>query len=946
MDLFRNPPDNRDSPGLAANDSAMLFPIAGAALTAFFYVNQQDTLLDEYLGENRKKIDNRPVAQIPLRYPGPGGEPTKFRSVPEEEKVARENAIVEMIRKIHENQATFQGTFTEITSGNAEAAAKARQARLDGKPVPRNNDQFWVKKYEIRNLFAQEKPSTRYLPISFLANTVKSDGTTELFHGAVESLTVEVNKDILRVANTENIAIRIYGTGVDTNWRNLGKDKIRKKLHFIYTQDENRVADMRVLTKAYQSGGTNDTSLLLTSFGLNRYPDPVSFETDVFKRFRKEGLHLAVNGLFPNSVRLINDKGAILLHMARALHRIFQSNYQRCDNWVEVDDKAPLVLRFNNQLLRINRLLLSSDQKRFPDPDLDWTSVKVKGICFETDKGIVYQNTSGDEWLVKESTDLVVDQGTRIDLIAYSSQADIENLPQDLDQSKYDFKDFDSVRYVVKSSLDLNRYNFIRSELPSLRYDTPEISQQDIKFDRNTSGFGYAILASSLLAVFTFFSWISARQSIPFRLGQMTALFGGAFFLLSVLSFVSVRFKVIDWLQVNHDEVLFYSTIVLLVLSSLTIMASLRFNHSVPAGVYVMSILLLVCIGFLRATPITNKDQLTESMTAWRSAIIIVIFKAGLLLTWESFKLGLKSRVTPVSEISSGFQFTEPATGALLVGIVLLYPLFKMLLSVERPGCEAKKQKKLWLEEQIKNSQGKLREVYQQELQDLKLCDSSFKSTFDEVSGKVIGGILVFLVALSYIGAPIIAMVTRKLVPEKNVLYKATYKENSNIKLVYSVGKTLVSLVLLFISISILVPLMDFFPGEDSICSVANDNLNSFNETFDTDIDRQFFGYEEKKQQITKEFNSLRCTGTRANAIVSVIAFLVGIWMISIITPPRFSNTPAQSSAVEGFFFLAFVVFATFAVVFINDKDALRKSLEVDASRVINEVIQVFIPPG
>lgn len=946
MDLFRAPPESRDAPGLAANDSAMLFPIAGAALAAFFYVNQQDKLLDEYLSKSRAPIENVPVAQIPLRYPGPGGEPVRFRAVPEEEKVARENAIVSLVRKIHENQASFQGTFKEVTAGNPQAAAAARQARLEGKPTP-NNEPFWVKKYVIGNLFAAELPFTRYLPISFLANTVRADGGTELFHGGLESLTIEANKDILRVANTENVAIRIYGTGVDTNWRNMGREGARRKLHFIFTQDENRVADMRVLTKAYANGGVNDTSLLLTSFGLNLHPEAVRFDTDVFKRFRAEGLHLAVNGLYPDSVRLLNDKGAILLHMARALHRVFQSNYQRCDNWVEVDDKAPLVLRFNDRLLRVSRLLLSSDQKHFPDPDLDWTSVVVKGICFETDQGIVYQNTAGGEWKVKEAKELAVNEGTRIDLIAFSKEADVEALPPDLEQSRYQFKDFDSARYVLKSSLDLHRYNAVRAELPSLRIDTPEIGAQGIKIDGTLQGFGGAIASACSLMLFGIVSWILAKQSIPFRLGQITAVFGGAFFVLSILSFVAVRFKVIDWMRVHHDEVLFYSVIVLLCLSALTVLSALRFNHSVPAGVYVMTLLLLVCIGFLRATPIRDTDELTVPMAAWRSAIIIVIFKAGVLLTWESFKLGLKSRVTPVMEISSGLQFAEPATGALLVGVVLLYPLYKMLLSVEREGCEAREIRRQWLEDRLAaTSDAKLKAIYRQELDEKPPCPKSFQYGFEEVSGKVIGGMLVLLAVLVYIGAPVLLMVTRKIAPDQGALLVPRNKEDSTIRLVYGFAKTLVSLGLLALSVAILVPLMDFFPGKESTCSAAKADLQAFNERFDTDMDREFFGFQTKQLQVQNEFNSLRCVGQRSVAIISTIAFLVGIWMISIVTPPRFSSTPARSSALEGFFFSVFLVLVALAVAFINDKSALRKALELDAASAINQLLQILVPPG
>lgn len=945
MDLFRSPPEDRDSPGLAANDSAMLFPIAGAALAAFFYVNQQDNLLDEYLAKAPKKVDNVPVAQVPLRYPGSGGEPFNFRAVSEQEKVAREDAIVAMVRKIHADLGAFQGNFQEITAGDPEAAEKARQARVDGKPVPQNDAPFWAKKYVLTNLFADEAPYTRYLPLSFLANTVEPEGRTTLFHGGIESLTIEVNKDILRVQNTENMAIRMYGTAVDTNWRNMGQS-VRKKVHFIYTQDENRLADMRILTKAKSKGGVIDTGVVLTSFGINVYPQAVSFSTDVFKRFRKEGLHLAANSLYENSIRLVHDKGAVLVHMMRAFSRIFQSSYDRCDTWLEVGGKLPLVLRVNDQLIKVNRVLLSSDQKRFPDPDLSWTSVKLKGVCFETDRGIVYQNTSGGDWLVKEAVDLSIDASTKIDLIAFSSQAQVDALPQNLAQSKFSFEDFDSVRYTVKSSLDLHRYNEVRAEEPSLRIDTPEVSPQRIEFKGSIEGYGGGILALCIFVIFTLFTWVRASGNVAWRLGQATAVLGGLFFVLSIVSFISVRFKVIRWLQINHDELLYWVVIALFVLSALTISSALRFNHSVPAGIYVMAVLLLGSIALLRATPIETEEQLTDSMVAWRSAIIIVIFKAGMLLTWESFKLGLKSRVTKPTNITTGLKFTDPSTGIVLLGLLLIYPLYKMLLSVERPGCEAKKLRREWLEERMgKTEDPKLKLQYERELENLEMCPSGLKNSIENVSGKALGIIMVVSLALLYIGAPVIALVTRKIVPSKHVIYEAKFRQDSRLKMIYTVGKTLVSLALLVISISILTPKMDFYPSQNNICNTARRSIDQIKKQFDTDADREFFGYDKKREQIRDEFEGLRCTDSRTNSIVGVIIVLLGVWMVSIVTPPRFSNTPSESSLIEGGLFSLFFFLVSISLIFINDKSNLRKALEKDAAQLVQQVVSIFVPP-
>lgn len=114
---------------------------------------------------------------------------------------------------------------------------------------------------------------------------------------------------------------------------------------------------------------------------------------------------------------------------------------------------------------------------------------------------------------------------------------------------------------------------------------------------------------------------------------------------------------------------------------------------------------------------------------------------------------------------------------------------------------------------------------------------------------------------------------------------------------------------------------------------------------FDTDADREFFGYNKKREQIRDEFEGLRCTDSRTNSIVGVIIVLLGVWMVSIVTPPRFSNTPSQSSLIEGGLFSLFFFLVSVSLIFINDKSNLRKALEKDAAQLVQQVVSIFVPP-
>lgn len=933
MEILRKPPRARESAGLAANDASMIFPILGGALSLLFYVNQQKSLLDGYLANSEQAVLPEVVANIPLRFPDPDEGLYNFRMTMRKEKEAREQALVRLVRAIFEQGKGFAGSLQEVSAPAASAKSTWE----------------WVKQYKIKSIFQDEVPAARYLPVACMLSVTDASGATKVFHGGLTSLVVEADKDLLRVAQAEDMAVRVYGTLRDTNWRNMGTGT-PKYVYFMYTQDKNLLADVALLDKPIAEGGKKVAGTRVSSLALDLYKTPVGFSTNVYRRFRERGLSLGVNAAYPDSVRLVYDKGGQLVFLLRALKRVFPETigYTPADcsgtRCLQVHGALPMALRFNDTMLKVRRVILTTDAGEFPSEDLDETAVVAKGVMLETNLGVIYQDTTGSEWKLRDAPTLQLQQTTRLDLVVFSENADISAVPENLQQGSYKFEDFDSRRYFYKSTLDQRRYNMLHADDPVMRVDSPETRRPEagLRFEVNAYSGG----SLAVLALFALFAWMKPSGMRAYRLGQLAALAGIAFALLSVFSFLSIRFGLFPWMQKNHDDVLFYASVALLAVSGLAVIASLRFNRTVPSGVYVMSLLLLMCIFLIRATPVEDSRQLTTHMRAWRSALIVVIFKSGLALALEALKMGGKAAATPIApQVTSGLQFAEAGTGLVLFMVVVFYPFYRMLLSSDNVKCESRKVRLEWLQREI--DAGRNVAMNREELGTLTDeggC-SGLSAGVAVVSGKLIGFAVVLGFFLYYISAPFLWTFARKVVPSRHPKVPMKVYENAPVYRLYHFANLAVSVGLLVLTASILLPLMQFVRTEGSTCDVVERNVTSFSETYGGDVDRIFYDTENKKQQIKGAVDSLGCISAEISAVLGVSAFLFILWMLSIVTPPLYSLTSPVPSVLELVFFLVFTGFVASVFFFMTEKENLRKSLEIDAARIVTQIVEVLVPP-
>ena len=701
--------------GLAPNDTTMLFPVASAFLALSFYLNQQDRLLGPYLENSNVSKDkiSRLIGSIPLRYSDPDNGIVLFRSVTETNKEWREKAIIKFIRDIHERANLFQGEVKIISSETVPDATLAREERLQKlgilkaskkpKSIKPKETSVWVKKYIYESLFIKEIPNTRYLPISFLINTINDDGNTFLYSGGIERLTIESDVDILKIEQAENIAFRMYGTCIDSNWRNLGT-RSPKRIHFIYTQDNLRKADIALLDKPKESNGKKLDNVTITSLAINLENSPITYSTENTS-FLEQGLSLEVNQKYPNSIRLIHDQGSELIYIAQALKRIYPSNisYNLGNKQVKITGKIPLQINIDNNSSQVTELTLTSDNQ-FPEPNLDWTSVKLKGVMFNTkDLGTIYQDTSSAEWKIrlnnsgkKEPKDIT--PSTKINLLIFSkySEKNTIEIPEKLPTK---FSNFHTARYFQDVTFSLHEYNKYHAKNPKLETKSPEIKMSYPKLTTNKTNIAYTFAV--IFFLFFLFVWFRPNKNLVLFLGRLTVFFGFIFAALCALSFFAMRLNIFEFLQLNQ-EILFYSLVALLFIGPFSIISSLRFQRNVPSGIYLMTFLLLLGIFFLKATPISCKEELTQDMLAFRAVLIIMLLKAGLLFTNECFKFSKRSNnVVSPKPLRSGIEYKNPNSLGTFILILLIYPVYNILLDADQPQCDAYDIKKRWLEKRI-----------------------------------------------------------------------------------------------------------------------------------------------------------------------------------------------------------------------------------------------------
>lgn len=904
MNFLLSPPKELHAPGLAPNDATMVFPIAGVFLALAYFVNQQRALVGNYLANSDRAVEPVLAASVPLRYVDVNDGLVLYRGVTDALARRRELAVMDLFRLVARQGDRFAGAFTEATGGP---------------------DDPWLKKYVIESIFDRECPETRWLPLGFLL----VDGAGARSDGAVARLTLEINADILKVAEVEKPTFRLYGSLVDTDWQNVGQG-LPPRRFFMFSQagsTEGRRVDAAVLDAAYEQGGRAVSGV--GSLALELFDAPVDLSTDVRRQVLTRGLALDHNSA--DSPRLVYDAGMDTFYLARAFSYAFpvtsRFSLGRMSAQLELagGEGELLLVVDGSATKRVSMLSFTSAAGDFPADALTST-VGLKGLIIDTQDGLsYYQNTPGGEWSVRGGA---LAPGTRLDLLAVSAP-----MQQAAPAARAQFDDFLPRRYRDPVTLSLETYERAHADQPRLSVDTPEVRESAAALNTSLKKLATYAVAGALGLV-GLAAWVFPAPQLAYRVGQITAIAATAYALFLVLAFVSVRFEVLPELLVLHDDIVYYFTLLIVVLGAVSVALALRFNERVPSGLYIMLAIMVITMFLMRSTTIENTRQLTVEMKNWRSALITVSFKSATLFAFEAFKMCVRARNTQTLPAASVAP-TDPSFALLVLLLVSVPPLYRMLLSLDSQECELGQLKAAWMARQPATE--RVRRYYEAEAARLPECPDGLV----DVSNRWIGVAATALVFGSYISAPLFSLAGARLFPARVREFTGVL-EDSRVRFWWGAVKVLVSFALLSLNVQFLLPAMNF--NESPVCLRARASVAAFKAERGTDLDRALVDLPSKFRQIDNRMDALGCSSEQLSSVVVVGALLLFVWLASVVTPARFATAHARASMLDAlaFFFVVFV--CTVVVIWTLDEQNMQAVIDGNAKAFANRVATLFVP--
>jgi len=518
-------------------------------LHSVYYATQRKRLqVDYFLSRPKDSIPLTQIGQIGLRYNTTGsGETVSFNQTSEVEKATRETSVVNFLKtldqKVKLKQLPVDWNVTTVSNkkkpgtGDTQYLSEFRNTEcVSAASVVEN---WWGSRYVAKSLFTREVPETRFLPMSFYMETVDRGGNKMVFSGAVKSLVVEADTNLLQSPTAELVSYKLYFTLVNTGWANHETESPGGVIEVVASQQSDRC----VFTAVTRKGKLLDVFVSVFAFRLE--PKVVSMEDDVASRFHADGEGVT---LFPEAstsetglatVRFHASRDRLINFMMRAMPLLDESIKSKRDkddnNTILYHNQEagalPLVLQLNttdNELfpeagtqslsIPVQRVVMSFNAPPREAGDLDPDPASMKTIAFVGNVGagpkdvanttgpkdtkksnikgivIVGQDTSGkNNWVFKNrGTDALLSKGTTIELGVLSRSpalAEIEPMARKTKITSeinggYSITPTPSVRWGGKmTTVDKGTYDEVRTRLSWMDEHDLRTHEDTINFD-------------------------------------------------------------------------------------------------------------------------------------------------------------------------------------------------------------------------------------------------------------------------------------------------------------------------------------------------------------------------------------------------------------------------------------------------------------------------------
>jgi hypothetical protein len=931
-----------------------------------------------YTSMNHRKITNdyfdrafprstkvTPSGNFPLRSFTDGTQYDNFNQTTEPEMESRENAVIDFVKSIErlDTEGDLPAYFavdSNVQSAQSRQAGKTK----DGRPIKKSDDVWWAKRYTLTSLFPDEQQ--RWLPVSFvLAGTERSTSTQHLFHGAVKKLVIESDVELLSGVDLENVAVKLIFTLVDTNWQNLCEGKPRE-FNYVCTQENSRAVTSAVL-------GPEGVALpiYVSTFAFRLESEPVDFATDVWSRFRIQGLGFNSNTIQNNEgdagsvrgkadssavlsgsdsiavVHMHMNKGAQLTFLLRAIPSMYsadiKTDWNRKSGATFIQsismnrpsrDALPLVLVVQDEVYSLSMVRLTTLMELRNPGDLEWDANIVNTIAFKTvdnQHEFLLDPVTG-LWTDRHPTTLVLAPtpvNTPIDLVLLSD-IPLRSVAFKRDEmpghGKEEFTDFKTRGNPVSVNLGVNHYLRQHALNPELAVSTIRAAPEQNWWKwYPTENWFWAAIAG---IVITLFIGLMVSMRSVFMAGNLLALCIFGLAILFVVLTVYFRLnKTHTSFVLYGDQILYSGTAAVFAVVSIYYLLSSRLVGAPPISTF-------IALGFLaqaglvaytlsingRETALTremtNVFSIQASLAALACLVIVVDLKENIQSAW--YPMPPKVIVNPLS------VFLVSTIGLVIVSVPMAMALSNAWQTETERNDFAFDRAMDALEDKAgmtkTEDEEKLDLFYRREVDELNQADRSYYSR--NVALAVCG-----LIAVLWVFVPAFSMLAARF-PVKQIGPEAEQQYpflTRNVHRWVFFGQLVAALALLANAAFITVHEAGILTrGAQSgyICETARANLFYYDQVY---LDSVQFDAPKKREIILNDFAALQCVPDTLFAVGVALAVFTLLGLFALAVERR--RARSEINILRSLIFVLFIGEIIYSVAWLSDEERRIKLL-------------------
>ncbi len=947
---------------------ATLGMVGASVMSLFHYGMRHRDIANHYMATSVPK-NARPgvVANLPLRSFNRGTSYENFNQTTETEKDQREEAIVGFVKTVSTLHQSNKVAARFLIDSNVENQVASKQApvtkrsdlsaKLKPTPVRRNESLWWIKRYRIQTLFPDEEK--RWLPISFfLAATDRTNESQYLFHGAVKSLTIESDVDLLNTINVESAAIKLTFTLVDTNWENLGREGAPKEFKYVATQENSGAATSAVLDKDGKA-----LPIFVSSFGFRLEEAPVAYDTDVWTRFRKQGLGFSVNAiptedeLNPTerayaSVRFHDNAGAKLTFVMRALPLLF--NTDLVTTWNEKSgnifvhsitpknverDALPLVIHVGTAAYRVGMIRIGTNMKMRVPGDLVWDANTIKSLALETVDNMhefVLDPGTGN-WVDRDprnpENESTVNSNTEIDLIVFEDMVSRKG-PLSADVPAHGqpyFTNFSTRAFNRKLNFGLPDYLRIHAYDPVM-----SVFEMDNEINENWwywagTGTEATVMWSGVVIVLVcmFMGWTMRNTRMTQMAGRAAMPVAVIGLLFVVLASIYLATNTESAFVLHGDKLITYGALAVVVASSLYFMLCSRIIAAPPASSIIAIAFLVEAAGMAYMLRLNGRPEvLNQSLRIIMGTQAVVAALACFVLAMDMREISyIPVDHAPAISLTPGvslFPFS------VLFFIFLVVVVFNYTIEGWNKSCSRSNFVRRRAAEAVEKSKDKETTMfYREEYHDTEACDAPTR--------RLLSIFILLGVVMAWVSGPLITSFASRLfikdVPgtPKPIGYRLMKPE---------LPYRLIQLVLVLCLLALVAQknIEDSKAlergGEQfvSVCEDARDSLHAFNNTY---IDNENFDAVNKKAQIVDGMTSMECIPDVTLVLVVLVATILFFWIMALSMKPHMIRD--KVNVWSGAFYALFLCIIIYFSAWFYDDDRRLEVLDINFAAYFNK---------